>query len=196
MNRRPLVIAAATVGVLATAAIALPNLPPNPLTDTINDRVFKEKGMRFATAADAPTGEEATRGEQGRGEPGPRKPARGEATWVLPRWVPKDATDVRIMARTDGKARLIRFTLGATPLDGPQCPAGTPSKHVGTALEAKWWPAGTSAEERPECRGAHQYQVTVRGKEVYAWTDGTPSPGAGAGAQDGGTVRQVSATAP
>ncbi|MFI5862692.1 hypothetical protein [Streptomyces sp. NPDC051546] len=179
MNRRPLVIAAATVGVLATAAIALPNLPPNPLTDTINDRVFKEKGMRFATAADAPT-----RGEQG----------RGEATWALPRWVPKDATDVRIMARTDGKARLIRFTLGATPLDGPQCSAGTPSKHAGTALEAKWWPAGTRSEERPECRGAHQYQVTVRGKEVYAWTDGTPSPGAGA--QDGGTVRQVSVTAP
>lgn len=184
MNRRPLVIAAATVGVLATAAIALPNLPPNPVTDTINDQVFKEKGMRFATAADAPT-----RGESGRG-----KPVRGEETWVLPRWVPKDATNVRIRARTDGKARLLRFTLGATPLDGPQCAAGTPSKHAGTALHAKWWPAGTGSEERPECRGTYQYQVTVRGKEVYAWTDGTPSPGAGA--QDGTPVRQVSATTP
>ncbi|WP_327252812.1 hypothetical protein [Streptomyces sp. NBC_01244] len=182
MNRRPLVIAAATVGVLATAAIALPNLPRNPLTDTINDRVFKERGMRFATAADAPA----------HGEPVPGKPARGEATWVLPRWVPKDATDIRIMARTDGKARLLRFTLGATPLDGPQCSAGTPSKHAGTALEAKWWPAGTGSEERPECRGTYQYQVTVRGKEVYAWTDGTPSPGAGA--QEGTPVRQVSVT--
>ncbi|MCX5125834.1 hypothetical protein [Streptomyces sp. NBC_00347] len=189
MNRRPLVIAAATVGVLATAAIALPNLPPNPLTDTINDRVFKEKGMRFATAADAPT-----RAESGHGEPGRGKSARGDATWALPRWVPKDATDVRIMARTDGKARLLRFTLGATPLDGPQCSAGTPGKHAGTALQAKWWPAGTRAEERPECRGDLQYQVTVRGKDVYAWTDGTPSPGAGA--QDGIPVRQVSATAP
>lgn len=184
MNRRPLVIAAATVGVLATAAIALPDLPPNPLTDTINDRVFKEKGMRFATAADAPTRGEAAHGRR----------ARGEETWALPRWVPKDATDIRIMARTDGEARLLRFTLGATPLDGPQCSAGTPSKHAGTALEAKWWPAGTGSEERPECRGAHQYQVTVRGKEVYAWTDGTPSPGAGT--QDGSPVRQVSATAP
>lgn len=194
MNRRPLVIAAATVGVLATAAIALPNLPPNPLTDTINDRVFKEKGMRFATAADAPTRAEPGHAESQRGEPARGKSAHGKATWVLPRWVPKDATDVRIMARTDGKARLLRFTLGATPLDGPQCTAGTPSKHAGTALEAKWWPAGTSDEERPECRGDLQYQVTVRGKEVYAWTDGTPSPGAGA--QDGIPVRQVSATTP
>lgn len=174
MNRRPLVIAAATVGVLATAAIALPNLPPNPLTETINDRVFKEKGMRFATAADAPK--------------------RGELTWVLPDWVPKDATDVRIRARTDGEARLLRFTLGATPLDGPQCSAGTPSEHAGTALEATWWPAGTGSEERPECRDYYQYQVTVRGKEVYAWTDGTPSPGARM--QDGTPARQVSATSP
>ncbi|MBT2447620.1 hypothetical protein J7F03_11125 [Streptomyces sp. ISL-43] len=158
MNRRPLVIAAATVGVLATAAIALPNLPPNPLTDTINDRVYKEKGMRFATAADAPT--------------------RGELSWVLPDWVPKDATAVRIKARTGGEARLLRFTLGATPLDGPQCPAGTAKKPSGRELAAKWWPAGTQEEERPECRDYYQYQVTVRGKEVYAWTDGTPSPGA------------------
>ncbi|MBT2470519.1 hypothetical protein J7E97_22255 [Streptomyces sp. ISL-66] len=157
MNRRPLVIAAATVGVLATAAIALPNLPTNPVTDTINDRVFKEKGKRFATAAQVPT--------------------RGELTWVLPDWVPKDATDVRIKARTDGQARLIRFTLGATPLDGPQCSAGTPKKSPKTVLAAKWWPADTRAEERPDCRDYYQYQVTVRGKEVYAWTDGTPSPG-------------------
>ncbi|MFD9307783.1 hypothetical protein ACFWCB_34770 [Streptomyces sp. NPDC060048] len=158
MNRRPLVIAAATVGVLATAAIALPNLPPNPLTDTIDDRVFKEKGMRFATAADAPT--------------------RGEPRWMLPEWVPKDATAVRIKARTDGKARLIRFSLGATPLNGPQCPAGITKKPSERKLAAKWWPAGTQEEERPECRDHYQYQVTVRGKEVYAWSDGTPSPGA------------------
>ncbi|MGW6709672.1 hypothetical protein ACWGDE_32960 [Streptomyces sp. NPDC054956] len=170
MNRRPLVIAAATVGVLATAAFALPNLPPNPVTDTINDRVFKEKGMRFATAADAPT--------------------RGELTWVLPDWVPKDATAVRIKARTDGEARLIRFTLGETPLNGPQCSAGIPKKPAGRELRAKWWPAGTHEEERAECRDYYQYQVTVRGKEVYAWTDGTPSPGAKM--QDGTPVQQAS----
>lgn len=158
MNRRPLVIAAATVGVLATAAFALPNLPPNPLTDTVNDMVFKEKGRRFATAADAPS--------------------RGELRWALPDWIPKDATDVRIRARTNGEARLIRFTLGATPLDGPQCTAGTPKKAGKPVLAAKWWPGDIRAEERPECRGAHQYQVAVRGKRVYAWTDGTPSPGA------------------
>ncbi|MEV6953200.1 hypothetical protein [Streptomyces sp. NPDC051183] len=158
MNRRPLVIVAATVGALATAAFALPNLPPNPVSDVVNDAVFKEKGKRFQSAADAPT--------------------RGDQAWVLPSWIPKDATDVRIHARTTGEARLIRFKLGATPLDGPQCPAGTPKEMAKPGLDAKWWPRDTRAEERSECRDFYQYQVAVRGKRVYAWTDGTPSPGA------------------
>ncbi|OKK19585.1 hypothetical protein AMK16_16035 [Streptomyces sp. CB00455] len=158
MNRRPLVFIAATVGILATAAFALPNLPPNPLTDTIDDRVFKEKGMRFASVAEAP--------------------GRAEPAFVLPSWIPKDATDVRIRVRTTGKAKLIRFTLGATPLDGPQCTAGAPKRVDGPALNAKWWPGNLRAEARAECRDAHQYQVAVRGKRVYAWTDGTSSPGA------------------
>ncbi|WP_329385421.1 hypothetical protein OG625_25450 [Streptomyces sp. NBC_01351] len=159
MKRRPLVIAAATVGVLATAAFALPNLPPNPLSDTIDDRVFKEKGKRFATAAEAPT--------------------RGNQAFVLPSWIPKDATDVRIRVRTDGNARLIRFNLGEIPLDGPQCTAGTPHRIEDPELGARWWPGRIRAEVRPECRDRFQYQVAVRGKRVYAWTDGTPSPGAG-----------------
>ncbi|MBT2481539.1 hypothetical protein [Streptomyces sp. ISL-94] len=158
-RRRPFVIASAGVGLLATAAFALPNLPPNPLTDMVNDRVFKEKGQRFATAADAP--------------------ARGGVPFVLPAWIPKDATDVRIRVRTTGESKLIRFTLGATPLDGPQCTAGPPKRVVGPDLGAKWWPHdGLRGEERAECRDYHQYQVVVRGKRVYAWTDGTPSPGA------------------
>ncbi|MEU6868552.1 hypothetical protein ABZ924_35875 [Streptomyces sp. NPDC046876] len=161
MKRRPLVIAAAGVGVLATAAFALPNLPPNPVTDSINDQVFQEKSRRYATAADAPT--------------------RGAQAFRLPSWVPKDATDIRIRARSTGEARLIRFTLGPTPLDGPQCTAGTPNRPRGRELNATWWPRGTRSEERPECRDARQYQVAVRGKRVYAWTDGTPSPGAGQG---------------
>uniref|UniRef100_A0AAU2JPT3 Secreted protein n=1 Tax=Streptomyces sp. NBC_00049 TaxID=2903617 RepID=A0AAU2JPT3_9ACTN len=159
MNRRPLVIAAATVGVLATASFALPNVPPNPLTEAVDARVFKEKGKRFASAADAPT--------------------RADAAFALPSWIPKDATDVRIRVRTNGGDRLIRFTLGATPLDGPQCTAGTPKRPARPGLTAKWWPGDVRAEERPECRDAHQYQVSVRGKRVYAWTDGTPSPRSG-----------------
>ncbi|MFG2993929.1 hypothetical protein ACGFZK_32340 [Streptomyces sp. NPDC048257] len=159
MNRRPLVIAASTVGVLATAAFALPNLPPNPVTDTIDSKVHKETGKRFATAADAPT--------------------RAEAAFALPSWIPKDATDVRIRVHKTGEARMIRFTLGATPLDGPQCTAGTPKPLGVPALHAKWWPGSLRAEARSECRDAHQYQVAVRGKRVYAWTDGTSSPGAG-----------------
>ncbi|KPI34012.1 hypothetical protein OV450_1231 [Actinobacteria bacterium OV450] len=158
MKRRPLVIVATTVGVVAAAALALPNLPPNPLTDSINDQVFKEKSKHFATTADAPT--------------------RGNPAFTLPSWVPKDATDIRIRARTTGEAKLIRFTLGATPLDGPQCTTGAPRDLGGRRLDAKWWPHGTRAEERPDCRDYYQYQVAVRGKRVYAWTDGTPSPGA------------------
>ncbi|MBT2404828.1 hypothetical protein J7I97_31100 [Streptomyces sp. ISL-87] len=120
--------------------------------------MFKEKQKRFETAADVP--------------------AREEPSFALPSWIPKDATDVRIQVRTTGEARLIRFTLGTTPLDGPQCTAGIP-KHQGRPnLGAKWWPRGTKAEARPECRDFYQYQVAVRGKRVYAWTDGTPSPGA------------------
>ncbi|MFJ5810371.1 hypothetical protein OG906_22145 [Streptomyces sp. NBC_01426] len=157
MKRRPLVIAAATVGALATAAFALPNLPPNPVTDTLNDRVFKEKSKRFATVADAPT--------------------RGGRTFALPGWIPKDATDIRIQARTTGEARLIRFTLGETPLDGPQCTTGIPKAVRSPHLGARWWPGDTRGDERTECRGVHQYQVAVRGKKVYAWTDGTRSPG-------------------
>ncbi len=159
MDRRPLVIAAATVGVLATAAFALPNLPPNPVTETFDSQVYKERGRRFASAADAPS--------------------RDGAAFALPSWIPKDATDVRIRVRTNGEARLIRFTLGATPLDGPQCTAGTPKQLGAPDLHAKWWPDALRADVRPECRDSRQYQVAVRGKRVYAWTDGTPSPGAG-----------------
>ncbi|MFD3325920.1 hypothetical protein [Streptomyces sp. NPDC058701] len=161
MNRRPLVIAAATVGVLATGAFALPNLPPNPVTDVVNDRVFHERGRQFATAADAS-------GQRG----------RKEREFDLPSWIPKDATHVRMKVRTTGETRLIRFTLGKTPLDGPQCAAGTPGKVQDPDLAARWWPDGIRAEARPECRDLRQYQVAVRGKRVYAWTDGTLSPGA------------------
>ncbi|NXY99086.1 hypothetical protein HYE82_32845 [Streptomyces sp. BR123] len=176
MKRRPLAIAAATAGVLATAAFALPHLPPNPVTESINDQVFQEKSRRYATAADART----------RNVPAPAPapagrahaaPASGSAA-ALPSWVPKDATDIRIRARRTGEARLIRFTLGATPLNGPQCTTGVPKRLHGRVLDARWWPRGTRAEERPECRDVHQYQVAVRGKRVYAWTDGTLSPGA------------------
>ncbi|MEW2138459.1 hypothetical protein AB0892_17970 [Streptomyces sp. NPDC005409] len=156
MNRRPLVIAAATVGALATAAFALPNLPPNPVTDAVHARVSKEKGKRFAAAADAPT--------------------RAGAPFALPSWIPKDATDVRIRVRTTGGSRLIRFTLGATPLDGPQCGAAATKQPGAPDLHAKWWPRSLRSEVRPECRDARQYQVAVRGKRVYAWTDGAPSP--------------------
>ncbi|MEU5069708.1 hypothetical protein AB0G95_37415 [Streptomyces virginiae] len=156
MNRRPLIVAAAAVGVLATAAFALPNLPPGLVTDKIDSKVYKEAGERFASAADAPT--------------------REQAPFALPSWIPKDATDVRVRISTSGEAKMIRFTLGATPLDAPQCDTGTPKPMDAPALHAKWWPDSLREGVRAECRGTHQYQVAVRGKQVYAWTDGTPSP--------------------
>ncbi|MEU2392016.1 hypothetical protein [Streptomyces sp. NPDC007369] len=184
MKRRPLVIAAATAGVLATAAFALPHLPPNPVTDSINDQVFKEKSRRYATAADARNRHAPAPAAHPHAAPASASASASASTsastsaLTLPTWVPKDATDIRIRARRTGEARLIRFTLGATPLNGPQCTTGVPKRLHGRVLDARWWPRGTQAEERPECRDVHQYQVTVRGKRVYAWTDGTLSPGA------------------
>ncbi|MEU5805668.1 hypothetical protein [Streptomyces sp. NPDC047718] len=175
MKRRPLAIAAATVGVLATAAFALPHLPPNPVTDSINDQVFEEKSRRYATAAEAPVTATAAPAPGGHSR---GTPAASASALALPSWVPRDATDIRIRARRTGEARLIRFTLGATPLNGPQCTTGVPKRLHGRVLDARWWPRGTRVEEQPECRDVHQYQVSVRGKRVYAWTDGTLSPGA------------------
>ncbi|MER7735424.1 hypothetical protein ABTX80_31490 [Streptomyces erythrochromogenes] len=159
MNRRPIVVAAAAVGVLATAAFALPqlpDLPPGLVADKIDSKVYKEAGERFASAADAP--------------------AREQAPFSLPSWIPKDASDVRVRIGTSGEAKMIRFTLGATPLDAPQCDTGTPKPMDAPALHATWWPDSLQEGARAECRGTHQYQVAVRGKQVYAWTDGTPSP--------------------
>ncbi|MFD0270354.1 hypothetical protein ACFVGY_27910 [Streptomyces sp. NPDC127106] len=173
MKRRPLAIATATAGVLATAAFALPHLPPNPVTDSINDQVFKEKSRRYATATDARAGNAPRPAGHTQTDP----TSASASASALPSWVPKDATDIRIRARRSGEARLIRFTLGATPLNGPQCTTGVPKRLHGRVLDARWWPRDTRAEERPECRDVHQYQVAVRGKRVYAWTDGTLSPG-------------------
>ncbi|MER5733296.1 hypothetical protein ABT084_34040 [Streptomyces sp. NPDC002138] len=151
--KRPFVIALATVGVIATAAVALPNLPPNPLTDTVNARLFNNEEKTFATAADAPK--------------------KGDPAFVLPDWIPQDATKVKVKAHTTGKAKLIRFTLGPTPLGGPQC-AGAPAQPA-PKLGAKWWPKD-AGQAHPECRG--HYQVVVRGGKVYAWTNGAAPTGA------------------
>ncbi|MET9696185.1 hypothetical protein ABZY31_04585 [Streptomyces sp. NPDC006529] len=152
--KRPFVIALATVGVIATAAVALPNLPPNPLTDTANARLFGNEEKTFATAADAPK--------------------KGDPAFVLPDWIPQDARKVKVKAHTAGDAKLIRFTLGRTPLDGPRC-AGVPAPRTGAPkLGAKWWPKDTANGSRPQCRG--HYQVVVRGGKVYAWTNGAVPP--------------------
>ncbi|MCB5179847.1 hypothetical protein [Streptomyces antimicrobicus] len=156
--KRPLVIAVATVGVLATAAFVLPELPPNAATDAVKAQLFKEKEKSFSSAADAPR-------DSGR-------------SFALPAWVPQDATHVKVKIRTNGEGRLIRFTLGSAgfrmpPCDGRTQPVGAP------ALRARWWPSDARHDARPVCGDAVQYQVVVRGKRVYAWTNGEASPEAG-----------------
>ncbi|MFF5444579.1 hypothetical protein [Streptomyces sp. NPDC012888] len=158
--KRPLVIAAATVGVLGTAAFALPNLPPNALTDVVNERVFDEKDRSYRSAAD---------------------------TAALPAWVPGDARNVRFKVKTTGRAKLLRFTVGASGWEGPRC-SGTPARVDAPELDARWWAPGRTGradpadradqavQARAECRDAEQYRVVVRGKRVYAWTNGEPSP--------------------
>ncbi|RSS80711.1 hypothetical protein [Streptomyces sp. WAC06614] len=155
--KRPLVIAVATVGVLATAAFVLPELPPNALTDAVKAQVFKEKEKTFSSAADASRD--------------------GDRAFALPAWVPRDATNVKVKIRTDGQGKLIRFTLGGTRLSAPHC-AGRPQPVGAPALHARWWPADARHDARPECAGPVQYQVAVRGKRVYAWTNGETSPDA------------------
>ncbi|MFJ3924762.1 hypothetical protein [Streptomyces sp. NPDC090022] len=160
--KRPFVIAAATVGVLATAGFALPNLPPNALTQTVHDRLFQEKERSFASAADAH--------------------GRGDGAFALPEWIPEDAKNVKVKVRTSGEGKLIRFTLGRTPLEAPHC-AARPKPVGAPELAAKWWPSDARHDGRAECRDALQYQVVVKGRRVYAWTNGDASPDAPPGAK-------------
>ncbi|MET3983875.1 hypothetical protein [Streptomyces sp. PvR034] len=153
--KRPFVIALATVGVIAVAAVALPNLPPNPVTDMVNARLFNNAEKTFATAADAPK--------------------QGDPAFVLPDWIPQDAKRVKVKAHTTGDAKLIRFTLGRTPMGGSPC-ADAPTQSGAPKLAAKWWPKDAGSKASPECRG--RYHVVVRGQKVYAWTNGSVTPGA------------------
>ncbi|MER6918180.1 hypothetical protein [Streptomyces spiralis] len=79
MKRKILITIAAFVGVSVAAAVVVPVLRKHNdgFPDGFNDHVLHERAKTFAKAEDAPD------------------PGDGEGRFVLPSWVPRDATDAR-----------------------------------------------------------------------------------------------------
>jgi hypothetical protein len=158
MKKKTLIIIAACVGLWAIGSAVTPVLKKNNdnFPDTFNDHVLHERIKTFPNARSAP--------ESG----------DGEGIFVLPDWVPKDATDVTVKAQTTGNAKLMRFTLADTPLklsDAAGCPDGAFTD--GPTLDADWWPQDVrDGAGRPECSEMYQFRVAVKGHQVYAWSNG------------------------
>ncbi len=125
--------------------------------DAFNDIVLHERIKTFATAGYAP------------------KPGDGEGQFVLPAWVPKDATDVKVKVQTTGNAELIRFTLAETRLELSDGAAACPKWAFtdGPELVADWWPQDVGdGAGRPACSDQYQFRVETKGDQVYAWSNG------------------------
>ncbi|MEC4015380.1 hypothetical protein [Streptomyces sp. H27-D2] len=157
MKKKTLVIVAACVGLWAAGSWMAPALKKHDdnLPDAFNDHVLHERIKTFPTARSAP------------------KSGEGEGLFVLPDWVPQDATDVKVKVQTDGNAKLIRFTLASAPLkpSGTDCPEGAFGD--GPTLEASWWPQNVGDDAgRPECSEMYQFRVAAKGDQVYAWSNG------------------------
>ncbi|AXK31576.1 hypothetical protein DVA86_01875 [Streptomyces armeniacus] len=149
------VAALCAVGVLVTPVLKKHN---ENFPDAFNDVVLGERVKNFATTDSAP------------------EPGDGEGLFVLPGWVPEDATDIKIKVQTTGNAKLIRFTLAGTgtPLEL----TGEGACHEGAfidgpELEASWWPEDVGeGSGRPDCSEQYQLRVAVEGDDVYAWSNG------------------------
>ncbi|MEV0775080.1 hypothetical protein ACIBLA_17715 [Streptomyces sp. NPDC050433] len=160
MNKKVLIIVAGVcVGLWAIGSVLKPVLKKNDehFPDTFNDIVLGERIKTFPTASGAP--------ESG----------DGEGIFVLPAWVPDDATDVTVKAETTGNAKLMRFTLGDTPLqlgNEKACAEGAFSD--GPKLAANWFAADANdiSGARTDCSEQYQYRVAVKDREVYAWSNG------------------------
>ncbi|WP_405796902.1 hypothetical protein [Streptomyces sp. NBC_01506] len=154
-----IIVAGACVVLWAVGSLLKPVLKKNDehFPDVFNDVVLGERVKTFPTVADAP--------ESG----------DGEGQFVLPGWVPEDAKDVRVKIETTGNAKLLRFTLGDTPLklgDEKACTEGAFTD--GPKLAATWFAdnAKDSSGARTDCSEQYQYRVTVQDGEVYAWSNG------------------------
>jgi len=159
MKKKTLIaVAVGCVGLWAIGSVLTPVLKKHNDTypDAFNDLVLHERIKTFPTAHDAPVSGD------------------GEGLFVLPGWVPRDATDVKIKAQTDGNAKLIRFTLADTPLKltgESRCDEGAFSSRP--ALDAAWWAQDVKeGSGRPDCSEQYQFRVMVRGDQAYAWSNG------------------------
>jgi hypothetical protein len=158
MQKKTLIIIAGCVGLWVVASALTPVLRTHNdnFPEAFNDHVLHERIKTFPTARSAP--------ESG----------DGEGIFVLPDWVPQDATDVKVKAQTTGNAKLIRFTLADTPLKltgEAGCPEGAFSDEP--TLVAGWWPQDVGeGAGRPDCSEQYQFRVAVKGNQVYAWSNG------------------------
>ncbi|WP_329384672.1 hypothetical protein [Streptomyces sp. NBC_01716] len=160
MNKKVLIIVVgACVGLWVVGSVIRPVLKKHDehFPDAFNDVVLGERIKNYPTADSAP--------ESG----------DGEGIFVLPAWVPADATDLTIKAETTGNAKLLRFTLGDTALklgDEKACEAGAFTD--GPELEASWFAedAQDNSGARTDCSEQYQYRITVKDREVYAWSNG------------------------
>ncbi|WP_424216493.1 hypothetical protein ACN20G_30645 (plasmid) [Streptomyces sp. BI20] len=105
---------------------------------------------------------------------------------TAPAWVPDAATRVRVLAREEGPAVLLRFDLPAHATLPTACSVVTPTgasapdptrtpTPAGPAIgagAAAWWPVEMAEHTSHECGG---WRVTVKGRTHYAWH---PSPSA------------------
>ncbi|MFF8367412.1 hypothetical protein ACF05W_01035 [Streptomyces lydicus] len=159
MRKKPLIIIVAVLaGLWAVGLAVAPVLQKHNdnFPDAFNDHVLHERIKTFPTAGDAP-------------ESGDR-----EGIFVLPKWVPQDAKDVKVKVQTTGNAKLIRFTLADTPLKlsgEAACSGG--AFYDGPTLVAGWWPEDVGdGAGRPDCSEQYQFRVVVKGDQVYAWSNG------------------------
>ncbi|NLU70405.1 hypothetical protein [Streptomyces sp. HNM0574] len=156
--KRPVIAVAACVLLWGLFTVGSPMLKEHneSFPDTFNDVVLKERVKTFPTAAEAP--------ESG----------DGEGRFVLPGWVPEDATEVKVKIETTGNAELIRFDLGDTPLDPGElkkCRAG--GFVEGPKLRASWFTAEPEeGDGRADCSEMYEFRVLEKGGQVFAWSNG------------------------
>jgi len=158
MMKKILIIVGVCAGLGVVGSVVTPVLEKHDdaFPDAFNDHVLHERVKTFPTARSAP--------EEG----------DGEGMFVLPGWVPEDATDVKVKVQTDGNAKLIRMTLAGKPLRlraGARCSGG--GFGDGPQLDADWWPEDVGdGDGRADCSEMYQLRVVVKGDEVYAWSNG------------------------
>ncbi|RJQ80306.1 hypothetical protein D5S17_07490 [Pseudonocardiaceae bacterium YIM PH 21723] len=128
-----------TVLVALTAVAALPLLSA---CTTWNERVNHEQQETYSTGAESLQNDRNTAAKN-------------------VRWVPSDARDVTIPAKTNGPAVVLKYT-GQVPAD---CKAATPVNGP-KALSPDWLPKDVEKKADKDCDG---FQVGTVDGVVYGW---------------------------